>query len=72
MFGAVRAALTYHWRFKMPEISRQTVLVEGDQKKAAAYMAKVLEQDISHEDSDTELIVNPNISSYRFFSREFV
>jgi len=72
MFGAVPAAMTYYWRLKMPETARYTALVEGDHKKAAADMAKVLEQDISYEESNTNLpVVNPN-SSYEFFSREFL
>jgi PHS family inorganic phosphate transporter-like MFS transporter len=72
MFGAVPAAMTYYWRLKMPETARYTALVEGDHKKAAADMAKVLEQDISYEESNTKLPeVNPN-SSYEFFSREFL
>lgn len=72
MFGAVPAAMTYYWRLKMPETARYTALVEGDHKKAAADMAKVLEHDIPYEESNTKLpVVNPNCS-YEFFSREFL
>lgn len=71
MFGAIPAALTYYWRLKMPETARYTALVEGDHNKAAEDMAKVLEHDITFDDSDTKLPVKPN-SLYEFFSREFV
>lgn len=72
MFGAVPAALTYYWRMKMPETARFTALVEGNHKKAAADMAKVLEKEIHVEaDSNSKLPANPNLS-YGFFSREFL
>lgn len=72
MFGAVPAAMTYYWRLKMPETARYTALVEGDHKKAAEDMAKVLEQNIPYEESNTKLpVVNPN-SSYELFSRQFL
>ncbi|KAL5537754.1 hypothetical protein UlMin_044667 [Ulmus minor] len=73
MFGAFPAALTYYWRIKMPETARYTALVEGDHKKAAADMAKVLEHDITFEEKhqETELPANSN-SSYGLISREFM
>ncbi|KAG1338934.1 Inorganic phosphate transporter 1-1 [Cocos nucifera] len=67
MFGAVPAALTYYWRMKMPETARFTALVEGDHKKAAADMMKVLETDIAVEEKER----NPQ-NSYKFLSMEFV
>ncbi|KAF3433249.1 hypothetical protein FNV43_RR24351 [Rhamnella rubrinervis] len=72
MFGAIPAAMTYYWRLKMPETARYTALVEGDHRKAAADMAKVLEQDIPYEESNTTLSVVNHNSSYVFFSREFL
>ncbi|KDP21624.1 hypothetical protein JCGZ_03295 [Jatropha curcas] len=70
MFGAVPAALTFYWRMKMPETARYTALVEGNQKKAAADMAKVLEKDIYVEETSSKAPLNPT-SSYRLFSSEF-
>ncbi|XP_007011387.2 PREDICTED: probable inorganic phosphate transporter 1-2 [Theobroma cacao] len=69
MFGAVPAALTYYWRLKMPETARFTALVQGDQKKAAADMAKVLETDLTVAESSAK--VDPN-SSYGLFTSEFM
>ncbi|XVF81919.1 hypothetical protein PTKIN_Ptkin16aG0001200 [Pterospermum kingtungense] len=71
MFGAVPAALTYYWRLKMPETARYTALVKGDQKKAAADMAKVLESDITVEETSSTRVVDPK-SSYGLFSSEFM
>ncbi|KAH8480531.1 hypothetical protein Peur_062634 [Populus x canadensis] len=71
MFGAVPAALTYYWRMKMPETARYTALVEGNHKKAANDMAKVLEKDITIDEASSKAPINPN-SSYGFFSKEFV
>ncbi|KAK9283926.1 hypothetical protein L1049_012183 [Liquidambar formosana] len=70
MFGAVPAVLTYYWRMKMPETARYTALVEGDHKKAAADMAKVLEKDIPMEESISTRPLDPS-SSYGLLSREF-
>ncbi|XP_038981085.1 low affinity inorganic phosphate transporter 8-like [Phoenix dactylifera] len=67
MLGAVPAALTYYWRMKMPETARFTALVEGDHKKAAADMMKVLDTDIPVEETKR----NPE-NSYGLFSVEFV
>ncbi|XWS74472.1 hypothetical protein CRYUN_Cryun01aG0001000 [Craigia yunnanensis] len=69
MFGAVPAALTYYWRLKMPETARYTALVQGDQKRAAADMAKVLETNITV--SETNSKVDPK-SSYGLLSSEFM
>ncbi|OVA13702.1 General substrate transporter [Macleaya cordata] len=71
MFGAVPAMLTYYWRMKMPETARFTALVAGDHKKAAADMARVLEQDLQVEDSNSKVTSKPE-SSYGLFSKEFV
>ncbi|XP_077236994.1 low affinity inorganic phosphate transporter 8-like [Tasmannia lanceolata] len=69
MFGAIPAILTYYWRMKMPETARFTALVEGDQKKAAADMAKVLDTDeIAVEDSNFPTVAN----SYSLLSKEFM
>ncbi|KAJ7965169.1 Phosphate transporter [Quillaja saponaria] len=70
MFGAVPAALTFYWRMKMPETARYTALVEGDHKKAAEDMAKVLEKDIPIEETNSKLAVNQS-SSYGLLSAEF-
>ncbi|XP_058110711.1 low affinity inorganic phosphate transporter 8-like [Magnolia sinica] len=67
MFGAIPAALTYYWRMKMPETPRFTALIEGDQKKAAADMAKVLETDIPVTEVRTD-----TKKSYGLFSKEFM
>ncbi|XVE86018.1 hypothetical protein DITRI_Ditri18aG0002600 [Diplodiscus trichospermus] len=69
MFGAVPAALTYYWRMKMPETARYTALVQGDQRKAAADMAKVLETDITVAETSSK--VDPK-SSYGLLSSEFM
>ncbi|KAM1020408.1 hypothetical protein ACFX13_042381 [Malus domestica] len=71
MFGAVPAALTFYWRLKMPETARYTALVAGDQDKANADMAKVLERDIPVGESGSKTLVDPN-SAYKLFSREFL
>lgn len=72
MFGAVPAALTYYWRMKMPETARYTALVEGNQKKAAVDMAKVLDTDINVATSAYPAPVSPEASTYGLFSKEFV
>ncbi|KAL9379617.1 hypothetical protein Peur_028099 [Populus x canadensis] len=72
MFGAIPAALTYYWRMKMPETARySTALVEGNHKKAAKYMAKVLEKDITIDEATSKDPINPK-SSYGLFSQEFL
>ncbi|KAJ6884415.1 hypothetical protein NC652_031433 [Populus alba x Populus x berolinensis] len=71
MFGAIPAALTYYWRMKMPETARYTALVEGNHKKAAKDMAKVLEKDITIDEATSKAPVNPK-SSYGLFSQEFL
>ncbi|XP_028796163.1 probable inorganic phosphate transporter 1-3 [Neltuma alba] len=71
MFGAIPAALTFYWRIKMPETARYTALVEGDIKKAALDMAKVLQKEIPVEDSSFRSVVNP-IPSYGFLSSKFL
>ncbi|EEF41601.1 low affinity inorganic phosphate transporter 8 [Ricinus communis] len=70
MLGAVPAALTFYWRMKMPETARYTALVEGNHKKAAADMARVLEYDIHVEETGSKAAANPT-SSYGLFSAEF-
>ncbi|OMO89962.1 Phosphate permease [Corchorus olitorius] len=69
MFGAVPAAMTYYWRLKMPETARYTALVVGDEKKAAADMARVLEADLTVAEASARL--EPKVS-YGFFSSEFM
>ncbi|KAF8009805.1 hypothetical protein BT93_J0716 [Corymbia citriodora subsp. variegata] len=75
MFGAVPAALTYYWRMKMPETARYTALVQGDHKKAASDMAKVLEKDLVIDElrhsANSNLPVIPQ-PSYGLFSKEFL
>ncbi|KAJ4844154.1 putative inorganic phosphate transporter 1-2 [Turnera subulata] len=71
MFGAVPAALTFYWRMKMPETARYTALVEGNHKKAATDMAKVLDQEFATREESNKLPVHPTTSSYGFGSSEF-
>ncbi|KAF7816575.1 putative inorganic phosphate transporter 1-3 [Senna tora] len=71
MFGAIPAALTFYWRMKMPETARYTALVEGNHKKAALDMAKVLQKDILIEESNSRISVNPT-PTYGFLSSEFI
>lgn len=72
MFGAFPAACTYYWRMKMPETARYTALVEGNHKKAAEEMAKVLDQDMPLEEPVTGrgFAAAPG-PSYGLFSSEF-
>ncbi|PON71128.1 Phosphate transporter [Parasponia andersonii] len=79
MFGAIPAALTFYWRLKMPETARYTALVEGNHKRAAADMAKVLAKDLNFDQKDhnspvqtRENSVSSRDSVYGLFSREFV
>ncbi|KAK1283996.1 putative inorganic phosphate transporter 1-3 [Acorus calamus] len=74
MFGAVPAAMTYYWRMKMPETARFTALVEGDHKKAASDMAKVLETDMTDmPDTQTKSVPDTTrtTTQYKLFSRAF-
>ncbi|KAF2305791.1 hypothetical protein GH714_008191 [Hevea brasiliensis] len=71
MIGAIPAALTFYWRMKMPETARYTALVEGNHKKAAADMARVLEREIYVEETGSKPPANPS-SSYGLFSSEFL
>ncbi|CAJ1970565.1 unnamed protein product [Sphenostylis stenocarpa] len=71
MFGAFPAAFTYYWRMKMPETARYTALVEGDHKKAVEDMAKVLQNDIPLEESNTRVSATTS-PSYGFFSSKFL
>ncbi|WCJ22041.1 Inorganic phosphate transporter 1-1 [Euphorbia peplus] len=70
MFGAVPAALTFYWRMKMPETARYTALVEGNQKKAAADMGKVLDKDFFVDDTNISK-APPSTAQYKLFSPEF-
>ncbi|XP_065864308.1 low affinity inorganic phosphate transporter 8-like [Euphorbia lathyris] len=70
MFGAVPAALTFYWRMKMPETARYTALVEGNQKKAAADMGKVLDRDFFVEEGNISK-APPSTAQYKLFSSEF-
>ncbi|KAJ6868196.1 hypothetical protein NC651_033294 [Populus alba x Populus x berolinensis] len=47
MLGALPAMLTFFWRMKMPETGRYTALIEGNAKKAAVDMGRVLDIDIA-------------------------
>ncbi|KAG2391661.1 hypothetical protein LR48_Vigan07g178800 [Vigna angularis] len=71
MFGAFPAAFTYYWRMKLPETARYTALVEGNHNKAVEDMAKVLENDIPLEESNTRVAATPSLS-YGFFSSKFL
>ncbi|KAL1550141.1 putative inorganic phosphate transporter 1-7 [Salvia divinorum] len=71
MIGALPALLTFYWRLKMPETARYTALVAKDAKRAAADMAKVLNEDIEAEQQKTEAMVNRQ-GGYDLFSKEFL
>ncbi|KAJ6874738.1 hypothetical protein NC652_034441 [Populus alba x Populus x berolinensis] len=47
MLGALPAMLTFYWRTKMPETGRYTALIEGNAKKSAVDMGRVLDIDIA-------------------------
>ncbi|CAK7324100.1 unnamed protein product [Dovyalis caffra] len=69
MLGALPAILTYYWRTKMPETGRYTALIEGNAKKAAVDMGRVLDIDIQDEPDKLSEIKASN--SYQLLSREF-
>ena len=71
MFGAIPAALTYYWRMKMPETARYTALVEGNHKKAAKDMAKVLERILLLMKQLPRLLLIPNLHM-SYFLRNFL
>lgn len=69
MLGALPALLTYYWRMKMPETGRYTAIIEGNAKKAASDMGRVLEIEIQAEQ---EKVANYKAAnSYPLISREF-
>ncbi|XVF50939.1 hypothetical protein PTKIN_Ptkin04bG0144100 [Pterospermum kingtungense] len=69
MFGALPALLTYYWRMKMPETGRYTALIEGNAKKAAADMGRVLAIELK-EDID-KLSQFKEANKYPLLSHEF-
>ncbi|XP_047938698.1 probable inorganic phosphate transporter 1-7 [Salvia hispanica] len=71
MVGALPAILTFYWRLKMPETARYTALVAKDAKRAAADMAKVLQEDIEAEQQKTDAMVSRQ-GDYDLFSKEFL
>ncbi|XP_023741264.3 probable inorganic phosphate transporter 1-9 [Lactuca sativa] len=62
VIGAIPAAMTYHWRMKMPETARFTVLVEKNTLKASKDMEKVM---------NNVSLRGPLSNTYPFFSQEF-
>lgn len=70
MLGALPAILTYYWRMKMPETGRYTALIEGNAKKAAADMGRVLAIEIQAEND--KLAQYKSMNDYSLFSKEFV
>ncbi|CAN1297504.1 Low affinity inorganic phosphate transporter 8 [Linum perenne] len=74
MLGAVPAALTFYWRMKMPETARYTALVQGNHKKAAKDMARVLQQDFSLSEESEANNKSPAASNSQFglLSKEFL
>ncbi|CAI9296352.1 unnamed protein product [Lactuca saligna] len=75
--GAIPAAMTYHWRMKMPETARFTALVEKNTLKASKDMEKVMNNvSLSQIREDIETMNTPNTraalsNTYPLFSQEF-
>lgn len=72
MLGALPAMLTFYWRMKMPETGRYTALIEGNAKKAAVDMGRVLDIDIQEESdklSEIRASNNYELLSWEFFDR---
>ncbi|KAJ9139796.1 hypothetical protein P3X46_030495 [Hevea brasiliensis] len=69
MVGAFPAALTYHWRMKMPETGRYTALVQGNAKQAAMDMGRVLEIEI--EEEQDKVLQFKAANEYPLLSNEF-
>ncbi|GMI75564.1 PHOSPHATE TRANSPORTER 3, phosphate transporter 1;3 [Hibiscus trionum] len=69
MFGALPALLTYYWRMKMPETGRYTAIIEGNAKKAAADMGRVLEMEFQVETDKVSKFKEAN--KYPLLSQEF-
>uniref|UniRef100_A0A0E0P5L0 H(+)/Pi cotransporter n=1 Tax=Oryza rufipogon TaxID=4529 RepID=A0A0E0P5L0_ORYRU len=70
MFGAIPAALTYHWRMKMPETARYTALISKNAKKAAKDMSAVLNVNITPDDEVINELARQD--EYGLFSFEFL
>ncbi|KAF0892428.1 hypothetical protein E2562_015490 [Oryza meyeriana var. granulata] len=70
MFGAIPAALTYHWRMKMPETARYTALISKNAKKAAMDMSAVLNVNITPDDEAVHELARKD--EYGLFSLEFL
>lgn len=70
MFGAIPAALTYHWRMKMPETARYTALISKNAKKAAKDMSAVLNVNITPDDEAINELARQD--EYGLFSFEFL
>lgn len=51
MFDAISTVITYYWRLKMPETARYIVLVAQNARQAAQDMSKVLQVEITEEQS---------------------
>ena len=71
MLGAIPALLTYYWRMKMPETARYTALVEGNAKRAAQDMTKVLAVELNAEQEKVDKIRSDESQKYGLFSAEF-
>ncbi|KAI3419566.1 MFS domain-containing protein, partial [Psidium guajava] len=69
MVGAAPALLTFYWRMKMPETGRYTALVEGNAKKAAIDMGRVLEMELEEEQEKVSQFKKAN--EYKLFSSAF-
>ncbi|XP_078148081.1 inorganic phosphate transporter 1-6-like [Carex rostrata] len=69
MFGAIPAIITYYWRLKMPETARYTVLVAQNARQAAQDMSKVLQVEITEEQSTNGSSAGQQVG---LFSAEFV
>ncbi|XP_030548602.1 low affinity inorganic phosphate transporter 4-like [Rhodamnia argentea] len=69
MIGALPALLTFYWRMKMPETGRYTALVEGNAKKAAIDMGRVLEMELEEEQEKVSQFRTAN--EYKLFSSAF-
>ncbi|XP_077228179.1 low affinity inorganic phosphate transporter 4-like [Tasmannia lanceolata] len=70
MLGALPALLTFYWRMKMPETARYTAIIEGNAKKAASDMGRVLDIEIDPEQEKIAHFRSNN--EYSILSREFI
>ncbi|KAL7119786.1 hypothetical protein ACP275_02G083300 [Erythranthe tilingii] len=66
MLGALPAVLSYYWRMKLPETARYTALVANNAEKARKDMEKVMQVEITIQETKT------NKTKFGLFSKEFL